>query len=57
LIVVRIGHVVKAKVARAVLREKKFFCGADLVEKLGEELVMLEALRDLVALNSLAFIA
>ena len=56
LIVVWVAHVVEAKVAGAVLGEEQLFCGANLVEELGEELVVLKALRDQVALDGQAFV-
>ena len=56
LIVVWVAHVVETQIAGAVLGEEKLFRGANLVEELGEELVVLEALRDQVAFDRQAFV-
>ena len=51
LVVVYVCHVIKAKIARTVFREKKFFCGANLIKELRQQLIVLKAFRNLVALD------
>ena len=57
LIVVGIRHVIEAEITWTVFRQKKLFCGANLIEKLCQQLVVLEALWDLEALNREALVA
>ena len=56
LIEIRVSHIIKSQVRWEVLRGEKLLCGANLIEKLSEHLIVLKNSWDFETLNSKAFV-